>query len=149
MSKRQKQIGDAGQNLAANALRQLDVRMVEKIGTPVKCIPTSRPGVFTVIWGEKVAGDHRGVLVGGRSVLAETKTILDRNLRWSDFREHQPAALTEHAELGGLSLVVWVHSSGVYVMQWPVDGLEAGKSITPEVAADRDEETREELAIPF
>jgi hypothetical protein len=109
--------------------------MIERIGTPVKLIPAPRaPGCFRVIWAEPVSGDHRGLLPGGRSVLAETKTILDRNLRYSDLRQHQPGRLTCHAELGGLSLLVWVHSSGVYVMQWPVAGFAPGKSIAPEIA---------------
>ena len=128
-------IGEAGQNLAAAALRSYGVEMVEKIGTPVRCIPhPTQRGYYRVIWNEPVAGDHRGILAGGRSVLAETKTILDRNLRWSDFRAHQPAALSEHARLGGLSLIIWVHHSGVYVMSWPIPEFGPGQSLTPERA---------------
>jgi hypothetical protein len=108
---------------------------VEKIATPVKLIPTKLSGAFKVIFSEAVSGDHRGILPGGRSVLAETKTILDRNLRWSDLREHQPERLSRHAELGGLSLLVWVNSSGIYVMQWPVDGFGRGESISPLMAS--------------
>ena len=132
MTKAQQQIGKHGQELAANALRAIGVEMVEQIGTPVILIPTKGSShIFTVIWGEKVSGDHRGILPGGRSVLAETKTILDRNLRWSDLRDHQPERLSLHNELGGLSLLVWVHHSGVYIMQWPVFGFERGKSLSP------------------
>ena len=138
MTKREKTIGDAGQNLAASALRSLGVLCVEKIGTPVRLIPAGRAGVFKVIFAEPVSGDHRGVLPGGRSVLAETKTVLDRNLRYSDFRPHQPGALTEHAEAGGLSLVVWVHSRGTYVMQWPIEGLVPNRSLSVERADEED-----------
>jgi hypothetical protein len=138
MSRQQQSIGAAGESLAAQVLRGLGALMVEEISTPVRLIPhPTIPGYYRVIWGEKVSGDHRGILPGGRSVLVETKTITDRNLRWSDLREHQPDRLTEHAVHGGMSLLVWVHSSGVYVMRWPVPGFGPGKSIDPETAARR------------
>ena len=130
----QQQVGKHGQEVAASALRRLGVEMVEEIGTPVHLIPTGNQGAFRVVYGEKVSGDHRGILPGGQSVLAETKTIVDRNLRYSDLREHQPGRLSTHAALGGLSLLVWVHHSGVYIMRWPVPGFEARKSIDAEHA---------------
>ncbi len=136
MTRRQQRVGKNGQVLAANTLRALGVEMVEQIGTPVLLIPIGKnKQIFTVIWGEKVSGDHRGILRGsGRSVLAETKTILDRNLRWSDLREHQPERLSLHADLGGLSLLVWVHSTGVFIMRWPILGFAPGGGMTPEFA---------------
>jgi hypothetical protein len=121
--------------------------MVEQIGTPVLLIPVQtqyqnrRQNTYQVIFGEKVSGDHRGLIGNGISVLAETKTILDRNLRYSDLREHQPARLSEHAEYGGISLLVWVHDTGAYVMRWPIAGFEAGRSITHEQAQELDAET--------
>jgi hypothetical protein len=137
MSKSQDRTGKAGQNYAASALSILGIRMVEKIGTPVKLIPSRFPGLFGVRFEEKVSGDHRGILPGGRGVLAETKTILNRNLTYSDLRVHQPARLSEHAELGGLSLLVWVRAPHeIYVMEWPIDGFGPGKGITPERAAE-------------
>ena len=142
MSKAQDTIGKQGQEIAAAALRRIGVNMIEKIGTPVKVIPKGmkdRVQVFQVIWGEKVSGDHRGILDDGTSVLAETKTILDRNLRWSDLREHQPDRLTEHHNHGGLSLLVWVHSEGTYVMEWPIIGFEKERdSLLPTEAAFMD-----------
>lgn len=137
MSRYEDRIGKAGQGIAASALHRLGVECVEQIGTPVKIIPRGKFGnqtTYQVIWGDKVAGDHHGILPGGRAVLAETKTILDRNLQWSDLRDHQPDALDRHAELGGLALLVWVHSSGVYVMRWPVFGFGPRKSIEPTMA---------------
>lgn len=135
MTKLEQRIGAAGQEHAAAALRRAGVHMVEKIGTPVKLIPSIRAkGLFSVVWGEKVSGDHRGILEDGTSVLAETKTILERNLVWSDLRDHQPERLTQHAEYGGVSLLVWVHSTGVYVMRWPLEGFGPGKGITQEKA---------------
>ena len=129
MTLQQQRVGKHGQNLAAQALRALGVEMVEQIGTPVFLIPANVKDVYRVVYGEKVSGDHRGILRGGRSVLAETKTILDRNLRWSDLREHQPERLQEHSKHGGVSLLIWVHHTGVYVMTFPLINFSRGKSI--------------------
>lgn len=134
--KREQRLGKSGQNVAAGALARAGISMVEQIGTPIRAIPQRGvPGAYHIIWGEKVSGDHRGLLEGtGQSVLAETKTILDHHLRWSDFLPHQPGRLDYHHQLGGVSLVVWVHSTGVYVMRWPIEGFGPGKSISPEQA---------------
>lgn len=135
MSRREQKIGKAGQGVAAGALRRLGVECVEEIGTPVKLTPSRiDPHAFRVVFGEKVSGDHRGLLPGGRSVLAETKTVMEHNLRWSDFRPHQPGCLEAHAENGGVSLVVWVHATGVYVLRWPIPGFGPGKSVDMETA---------------
>ncbi len=137
MTKREQQTGAQGQKQAAGALRRAGVNMVEQIGTPVKLIPMGTVRgrqVFQVIYGDKVSGDHKGIMPDGTSVLAETKTILDRNLRYSDLREHQPERLTEHHENNGISLLVWVHSTGIYILRWPITYFVKGKSITPEEA---------------
>src|SRR5512143_1383787 len=119
MTKREDQIGKYGQTRAAVRLESMGLKMVEPIGTPVRLIPhPTAKGYYRVIFGQTVSGDHRAVGPGGRSVLAETKTIMGRNLQWSDFREHQPGALSRHADLGGLSLVVWVAENGIYVIDW-------------------------------
>lgn len=136
MTKYEQRIGQIGQNHAANALRGIGVMCVEKIATPVRLLPARAKGTFKVVWGEVVSGDHRGIIPGkGTSVLAETKTILDRNLRYSDLRDHQPERLTEHHENNGISLLVWVHSTGIYIMRWPITYFVKGKSITPEEAS--------------
>jgi len=147
MTKQQDTVGKIGQKRAARALQRLGVHQVEKIGTPAKYIPFSKehPGVYHVIFSEKVAGDHRGILPGGRSVLAEVKTILERPLRYSDLREEQPAALQEHADNGGLTLLIWVHVTGVYIMQWPVPGFGPGKSIKLDQAAIENARIFEEM----
>lgn len=138
MTRRQQQIGKQGEQLAETVLRLRGVNLVQHIGTPVHLIPhPTAKKYFRVIWGERVAGDRRGVLDDGTSVLAEVKTVLNANLRWSDFRDHQPGQLSDHAVLA-VSLVVWVHSSGVYVMRWPIDGFGRGKSITPDRARELD-----------
>lgn len=142
--KREQQIGKRGQNTAAAVLSgRCQINMVEQIGTPVILLPvqTQRRNTYQVIFGEKVSGDHRGLIGNGISVLAETKTILDRNLRYSDLREHQPGRLSEHTNYGGISLLVWVHGTGAYVMRWPIEGFETGTSITHEQAQRLDVET--------
>jgi hypothetical protein len=142
--KREQRIGKHGQITAAAVLSgRCGINMVEPIGTPVILIPvvSQRRNTNQVIFGEKVSGDHRGLIGDGKSVLVETKTILDRNLRYGDLREHQPARLSEHANYGGISLLVWVHGTGAYVLRWPIAGFEAGKSITHEQARELDAET--------
>lgn len=137
MTRAQQKTGKQGQGVAEAALRRIGVLMVEPIGTPIRMIPSGRnDGTYRVIFGEKVSGDHRGVGPQGISVLVETKTILNGNLKWSDFREHQPERLDYHNEIMGISLVVWVHSSGVYIMVWPIEGFAPRKSITPQYAAE-------------
>lgn len=136
MSKREQRIGAHGQEQAARALRMAGVELVEKIATPVKLIASQHKGYFRVVYGETVSGDHRGILPDGTSVLAETKTVLDGNLTWSHLRDHQPGRLTAHAEYNGVSLLVWVHASGIYIMRWPVPGFGPRKSITPQQAEE-------------
>lgn len=137
MSRKEAKIGKAGENLAANRIRSLGIEMVEEIGTPFTIVKSKPNNWFQGFFGKKVSGDTRGVIPGtGRSVLVETKTIMDRNLRWSDLREHQPERLSQHAELGGWSLLVWVHHTGIYIFEWPIpeSDFRPGKSMTIEVA---------------
>jgi len=137
MARAQAKLGKAGEEHAMRAVEALGVEMVERIGTPFKIIKTKiiyNSTWYQIVWGEKVSGDTRGILPGGRAVLIETKTILDRNLRWSDLRPHQPGRLSQHAELGGWSLLVWVHSTGIYILEWPISDFYHGKSITPAIA---------------
>jgi penicillin-binding protein-related factor A (putative recombinase) len=130
-----KRIGSAGENLAAGALRRIGVEMVEEIATPVIVSRQANGRMIVVGYKEKVSGDHRGIY-RGRSILAETKTVTDRNLQYGDLRPHQPERLEYHAECGGVSLLVWVHHSGVYIMQYPIEGFKKGKSLTPERARE-------------
>jgi hypothetical protein len=140
--RREQIIGKNGEQTARSVLHGLGLEMIEKVGTPVRLIPVSQKisrndprAAYHVIFGEKVAADHRAMFPDGCSVLIEVKTVYDRNLVWSDLREHQPGKLSQHTALNGLSLLVWVHDSGVYVMRWPVDGFRPGKGITPHQAA--------------
>lgn len=125
--KSEQRTGAAGEELAAIILKSMGICQLERIGTPVRQVRGR------IIYGEPVAADFRGILPGGQSVLAEVKTV-EHNLRWSDFRAHQPGKLSEHSEYGGLSLVVWVHSSGVYVLPWPIPEFSPGNGLTVEQA---------------
>jgi len=126
-----KRIGNHGENLAKSVLASRGVLMVEKIGTPIKAL-RQRSGLYKVVWEEKVSGDHRGIMYDGRSVLAETKTVLTRNLRWSDFSEHQPLRLAEHRKFA-VSLLVWVHETGTFVLDFafPNGDFGPGHGLTP------------------
>ena len=135
MTRAQQAQGKVGEQAAMYALAAAGVYAIERVGTPVRLIASRSPGLFKVVFGEPVAGDFRGVGLHGQSVLAEVKTV-QHNLRWSDFREHQPGKLTEHDSYGGTSLVVWVHDV-IYVMRWRdmvQRGFTFGGSITPDIA---------------
>ena len=127
-----KKRGNAGEQQAAAALRRLGILMVEEIGTPF-VITKTKNGWFQGYWKDKVSGDLIGHTQDGVKVLAEVKTIMDRNLRWSDLDHHQPGRLDENAECA-ISLLVWVHDSGIHVLRWPVPGFGKGTGITPEQA---------------
>lgn len=151
--KTEQQTGKHGEQLARSYLSGLGLEMIEHVGTPVHLskLPANwlasfvpahvRTSIFRVIFGEKVAADWRAMLPDGTSVLIEVKTIYDRNLVWSDLRDHQPGKLQEHADFNGLSLLVWVNHHGPHVMRWPVDGFKSGKGITPEQAVKHHAET--------
>jgi len=128
--------GKKGESIAAGVLGRLGVHMVEEIATPIVIIKKRRIGKFwwyRIKWRKKVSADHTGLLSDGRRVLAEVKTV-EGNLVWTDFKPHQPGRLTMNAEYNGISLVVWVHSSGVKVIRWPIPEFKKGRGITPERA---------------
>ena len=81
-----------------------------------------------------------GLLDDGTRVIAETKTIYNRNLRWSDLRGHQPERLDLNKEYNGVSLLVWVSSHGVFVMDWvfPNGIFKPRKGLTPTLAESLD-----------
>lgn len=145
MSRIQKRAGDLGQIQATRALRALGLLCIEKIGTPVKLAPARIPGTYRVTWGEKVAGDHRAVLPGGRSVLVETKHDDGNSLGWARLRPHQPSKLSEHAEAGGVSLLVWVHEGEIFIMQWPIPNFGPRKGISLSFAAELNIQSLDDL----
>ena len=127
--------GEIGQDIARYTLKQMGIEMVEPVYTPWKVLFKTVGGRRKVVEAfplQKVSGDFRGVAPGGRSVLVEVKSRTTRDtLRWSDLEPHQRDALQEHCDWGGLSLVCWVIDSGeCLVMEWPIPGLQKGKSTT-------------------
>jgi len=129
---RNKKAGNAGQEHAAAALRRLGVLQVEE--TEPTFVITRRMKMGETTWCQgyykaKIAADLRGITDKGISVMAEVKTIWDRNLQWGDFKPHQPERLSEHAE-HAISLVVWVHDSGIFVMDWRAIAWERPISIS-------------------
>jgi hypothetical protein len=138
MSRANQQVGKNGQRQVASMLAGMGLLMVEEIGNPYEIIRKMSNGHFEVIFSGVASGDHNARLPDGSFVLVETKTVLDGNLTYSHLREHQPERLSRHAAIGwAVSLLCWVHSNGIYIMQWGADGIEGfepRKSITPERA---------------
>lgn len=133
------QHGKQGEQIGAGALRRMGILQVEKIATPyIKIKHPTDFGYYRIKETEKVAGDWRGILTNGVSVISEIKTRYGNNLAWSDFEPHQIEKLYNHAELA-ISLVVYVHDYGVNVMRWPVIGFDKPRcSITPARADELD-----------
>ena len=123
--------GATGEAIVAMELRSRGVCLVERVHTPWG-IQRAKGGRITGAYPlEKVSGDFVGILAGGRFVRCEVKTT-DGRLPYSQLEPHQHSALLQHHELGGLSLVGWVHDGIVSIMQYPVMGWVAGKSIRKE-----------------
>lgn len=134
--RRSQKKGKESEGLAEMLLRLKGVEMVEKIATPFVITDTRRDRYGTwyrIVWEQKVSGDRRGILRGGRRVLAEVKAR-KHNLQWSNFEDHQVEALNRNHELGGLSLVVYIHPTINVVMEWPIPGFGPGVGISPEEA---------------
>lgn len=109
-----KRAGNHGEDVAASALRLLGIQCVAKIATPHRRIKTPP----YIVYDEKVAGDHHGILPNGIGVLAESKTITGERLNYSVLKPHQHTALKEWYDNGGLALVVWVSDYEVFVMEY-------------------------------
>jgi hypothetical protein len=128
--------GKIGDDQGVRALGRMGILQLHKIATPYSRVPhPTLRGYYRIIEREKVAGDWRGLLPNGISVLAEMKARFGANLVWSDFEIHQTERLSSHAELA-LSLVVWLSDAGVSVMRWPIEGFDGPRcSITPAKAS--------------
>ena len=131
--------GKIGDEQGAAALGRMGILQLHRIATPYVRVPhPTLRGYYRIIEKEKVAGDWRGLLPSGMSVLAEMKTRFDTNLTWSDFETHQIGWLSNHAELA-ISLVVWTNNNGVSVMRWPIPDFNGPRcSITPARASTLD-----------
>ena len=121
--------GELSQDIVAAHLRVKGYRMIEPVYTPWRVI-RKMGRIVGAVPVRKVSGDFRAVAPGGRSVLVEVKGRDDGKLPWSAFAPHQRAALDEHAEAGGSSLVAFVRGSDVMIYPWPIEGFGPKKSLT-------------------
>jgi len=126
--------GAAGENEAQKELEKRGVSNVEF--TPVEWV-IIRGASGRIINAfpkrkDKATNDISGIIAGsGRSVRAEVKTT-DGTLPYKMLDDKQHEALQRHHDLGGLSLVVWVHDGIVSVMRYPIAGFRFRTSIKPE-----------------
>ncbi len=133
-SSRSNKLGQTGEELARYLLQRLGLAMVEPVHTPWRILRDPAGRIASAYPVEKVSGDIRAVAPGGRSVLAEVK-VRDHNLRWTDLEPHQRQALSQHHDLGGLSLLVWLHTSDSYILPWPLPDFGPRLPLTPTQAA--------------
>lgn len=136
-----KKIGNNGENLAAVTLISLGIECVAKIATPHRRIKNPP----YIVYDEKVAGDHHGILPNGIGVLAESKTISGDRLNYSELMTHQHAELEAWSGHNGLALVVWVSDYGVFVMEYILlvqNGFKPRTSLSVETAKCVDTLTR-------
>ena len=127
--------GAKAEKIALTALEKagvLDVRKVPLLVIVTESFPVGNQTYYKII-RRKVNCDFRGILPGGRRVWAEVKAR-DRALRYSDLKHHQIRALNNNSDLGGLSLLVWVYERKAYVLSWPIEGFEPGRSVSIEYA---------------
>ena len=140
-NRRNAKVGKRAQDVIDRRLISIGLLCVERIATPVVIQRDKRGKISDAFYEAPVAADTRALfpfsLDGftkplGVSVLIETKAIglrdHKRRLRMSDFKPHQPKALTDHDEFG-LSLVGWVSAHGAAVAPWSSLGLKSGTSI--------------------
>jgi penicillin-binding protein-related factor A (putative recombinase) len=126
-----KKQGNAGENEARKELEKRGVSNVEftpvewviirgKSGRIINAFPKRK---------DKATNDISGIIAGsGRSVRAEVKTT-DGTLPYKMLDDKQHEALQLHHDLGGLSLLVWVHDGIVSVMRYPIAGFRKYTSI--------------------
>lgn len=123
--------GIVGQNVIEWRLREIGVLMVEAVHTPWK-VQRVNGKIVGAIPQEKVSGDFRGILPGGRSVLVEVKNF--ETLPYGAFKKHQVDALNAHHANGGVSLVGWVCGSENFLLAWPLPGFVPRTSFPVEAA---------------
>lgn len=138
-----KQKGVMGERIARVQLSLLGIELIERVATPVSLIPyrdptTEKiiPGVFSVKYCDRVSGDIRGVWPGGKSVHCEVKLRDKPRLRFSDIRKHQRDWLTKHDKTGGISLLIWVSGTDIFVLRWPIPGFDKGTGLSMEKARE-------------
>jgi len=110
--------GEVTEAEVAVALAISGLKMIERVETGWKVLRGAGGRITHAFPMKKVAGDFRAVASGGRSVLVESKLRKGNRLTWTDFQKHQHAALLEHQEVGGLSLVAWTSDKGLLIVQY-------------------------------
>lgn len=133
---RSKRMGEHGEQAAYLALRSIGLEFIEPIHQAWKLIrwlPKYGRGAAHIVPLKKLKGDFRAIGRDGVSVLVEVK-MRDEQLLWSDLKQHQREALTEHYQCGGMSLVVWVATNDIFVLEWPIDGFAPRRSLSEEQA---------------
>lgn len=121
--------GAKGEN---DAKKELEKRGVSDVQfTPVEwvIIRGASGRIVSAFPKRKASTDLSGIIAGtGRSVRAEVKTR-DGSLPYKMLGDDQHASLQRHHDLGGLSLLVWVHDGVVSVMRYPIAGFRFRTSI--------------------
>lgn len=121
--------GAAGE---AEAKKELEKRGVSNVEfTPVEwvIIRGASGKIVKAFPKRKAPTDLSGIIAGrGWFVKAEVKTK-DGTLPHSMLDKRQHKALQRHHDLGGLSLVVWVHDGIVSIMRYPIAGFRFRTSI--------------------
>lgn len=135
--------GDMGERIAKAQLSLLGIELIERVATPVSLRPYRDkitgniiPGVFHVKYRERVSGDIRGVWPGGKSVHCEVKLRDKPRLRHSDIRKHQRDWLDAHDKTGGISLLIWVSGTDIFVLRWPIPDFVKGTGLSMERARE-------------
>jgi hypothetical protein len=147
MGNRSNALGQIGEQLIEIKLRQAGFEMINKLENTWRIFRMVQRGksgwqkgkILSWMVPAKVDGDYRAIVpVTGQSVLVEVKTRAGK-LEYAQLKPHQRKALTDHANLGGVSLVGWYDNGSVnsdlYLMQWPIDGFVERTSINPAKAA--------------
>lgn len=111
-AKASQRIGESSEAIVKILLDRRGYRMIEHPQS--RRVKTDRGWIFI----DKLSGDFRAIQPGtGKSVLVEVK-YRDRNLRPSDFEEHQITSLRDHEDYGGISIIAHVHALGVDLMTY-------------------------------
>ena len=101
--------------------------------TPLQIVRALRPGRFECVLSAQASLDFEGTLAGGRAVFLDVKsTRNDKRFSLGMISEDQWAHAREHAQMGGLSLIVVLRLSEVgrviarYLLEIDAQGRIAG-----------------------
>jgi len=135
-----KRKGTACEKIIMNVLQSRGACQVQEIETGWRKVRKQVKGKWTelIIPKKKVAGDIRAVLPpDGRSILVEVKNRPEK-LLYSNLESHQHQRLKEHDLFGAISLLAWIFTGGLSIMQYPIEGFNPCTSISIERAQGLD-----------